>query len=61
MSTNFREHLEKRIKEEALERGSAFVESRNDSIHEVGIARGYLVALHDVLLWSNEIERSLNS
>lgn len=60
MSTKFREMLEIRIREESLERGSAFVESRNDSIHEIGINRGYLMALKDVLEWSQEIERKLN-
>ena len=55
-----RDLLDARIKEEALEKGSAFVESRNDSIHEVGIARGYLMALKEVLTWSQEIERKIN-
>ncbi len=60
MSSKFREMLETKIREEALERGSAFVESRNDSIHEVGISRGFLMALSEVLNWSKEIERKLN-
>lgn len=60
-NVNFRGHLELRVKEEILDRGNAFIESRNDSVHEVGIARGYLMALRDVLEWSQEVERKLNS
>ena len=60
MNTNFRNLLEVRIKEEVLDKGNSFVESRNDSIHEVGISRGYLMALKDVLEWSQEIARKIN-
>lgn len=58
--SKFIDMLETRIKEESLDRCGSFVESRNDSIHEVGINRGYLMALRDVLEWSQEIERKIN-
>jgi len=61
MSGKFRELLETRIREESSDRAAAFIESRNDSVHEVGISRGYLMALKDVLGWSIEIERKLNN
>lgn len=58
--SKFRDMLENYIKEAAADKASAFIESRNDSIHEVGINRGYLMALKDVLEWSQQIERTLN-
>jgi hypothetical protein len=61
MSASFRDMLEKRIREEILERGTQLAESRNDSIHEIGIQRGYLAGLRDALEWSQEIERELNN
>jgi hypothetical protein len=60
MSSKFRDILENRIKEEALERGDNFVNMRNGDPHENGIQRGFLMALKEVLTWSQEIERKLN-
>jgi len=53
--------LETRIREEALERGDSFINSRNGDIHETGVQRGFLMALKEVLNWSQEIERKLNN
>ena len=60
MSSKFRDLLEKQIGEEILEHGTRLAESQNDSIHWIGSERGYLMALRDVLEWSNKIERELN-
>lgn len=50
-----------RIKEEALERGGNFIHMRNGDPHENGLQRGFLMALSEVLTWSNDIERKLNN
>lgn len=60
MSYKFRELLEKKIREEALERGDNFVSMRNGDPHENGVQRGFLMALKEVLNWSNDIERQIN-
>ena len=59
--SKFRDMLETRIKEEALERGDNFIHMRNGDPHENGIQRGFLIALTEVLNWSQEIERKLNN
>jgi len=61
VSSKFRDMLETRIREEALERGDSFINSRNGDIHETGVQRGFLMALKEVLNWSQEIERKLNN
>ena len=60
MNSKFRDLLETRIREEALERGNNFVSMRNGDPHENGVQRGFLMALKEVLTWSQEIERKLN-
>lgn len=55
-----RDLLHKKIIAQTEERAASFIESRNACIHEVGIQRGYLMALRDVLELSNEIEREMN-
>lgn len=60
MSSNFRELLEARLREEALERGSNFIHMRNGDPHENGVQRGFLMALTEVLNWSQEIARKIN-
>jgi len=60
MSYKFRDLLEKKIRAEALERGDNFIHLRNGDPHENGVQRGFLMALTEVLNWSQEIERQLN-
>lgn len=57
---NFRSILTGKIDKSIADHAEQLIESRRDSIHEVGIQRGYLMALREIKEMMNETAREMN-
>ena len=61
MSYAYREKLEKKIKEVLETAASDFVDSRSDSVYEMGESRGLIRGLKLALEMCGDVERAMNN